>query len=635
MLSIKEARELYKELRNANEVYRRGELTSLTDDEYDQKLQQLKKYVEKNPSDYWMLDSLEQTTTINYEGFEAYHTGMDDTFSLEETKEKIHEFNKGFVLASPKYDGATVLAYYKNGEFVKAFTGGRGGKPVDVTETFRLNVGGDWMFLQPIKQFEYACVKGEVCMSYDDAEKYGYAAPRNAAAGVIQATTNPKQGVKLRFKAFNMEVKDMHFNTRLDVYEFIDKLPDYVEQKIVNEDELEEYYNKLNKEKIDKDVIPLDGIVVASNTDTSYDGLFAWKFQYESYTSKVLDIKAQVGRTGKITPVLKIEPVRVETGATVSSITANNYWFLKNIGKGSKVTFTLGGGVIPKVLSYGISSDPMGAPTECPSCFGRVITFNTEHFCENAYDYNFHLCKEALANRIVYFCKILGIEGVAYTVARKIVDEIGVDSIKGFVLNSQMFKIVLGVNGEKIHESILSKIGKIDEVKLLTAVSIKRLGTETLDRLSEVVDMKEMLFDDYGREETLSIMVEKVEGFGRATADYIIDFTNNGRMLDELRALFNYFKPVKKQVLEKVEDSPIEGMSIVQTGNFEHDGRTYTREEFKELVKRYGGKFKTTISRKTDYLVVGKAAGKSKISKAKEYNVQTISNDEFADLLGL
>ena len=269
--------------------------------------------------------------------------------------------------------------------------------------------------------------------------------------------------------------------------------------------------------------------------------------------------------------------------------------------------------------------------THCPSCNAPVEEYLSEVYCPKARNYD-PSCREAFARRIEYFCQTLQIKGVAELTAREIIDKVEVESISDFVsLSKETFNEILGKFGDNIYHEIHDKIGKVTLIKFIVALGVARLGNHAAEKLFEhEFDFKDILLDDYGVFDYDEL--SRVDDIGDIIVNNIRNFFTNDACRNDARSLYDFFKPVKNEI-KLVDDSTIEGYGIVLTGGYIEDEQVFTRDEFKTLLKQYKAIWKSSVSKKTDIVVIGQNPGKSKISKARELGIKTMSNDKFRKLL--
>ena len=273
-------------------------------------------------------------------------------------------------------------------------------------------------------------------------------------------------------------------------------------------------------------------------------------------------------------------------------------------------------------------------PNSCLSCNGPLGTYKTEVYCINARQYNF-ICKDAFARYIVNFCEVLMIKGVSDITARKLIDELNLQDLYDFVVKRDQFESILGVNGSKISQEIEEKIGDITELQFIESLGIRRIGSSIVKEIfQDKIDFIELVEDISSGYFSMENDLLSIDGVGKILVDNLIEFFSKEELKTMSLNLYDHLQPVKKRI-EFVDNSAIEGKKIVVTGTFILNDKVYTRKEVEQLVERYRGKVTSSVSGKTDMVVVCENPGRSKINRAKELGKQIIQMDEFLELIKL
>ncbi len=338
--------ELFIKLSNANDLYRAGKDTGITDLDYDQLVIKLKLMEESlHPSERlgYLLENPFKTE-IN-SGWSIKHQGISQVaMNQQEMEDIVKDLHAKEFVCMPKYDGLTILAYYTKGKFVKAFTGGRKGVSIDVSRMFIVTCGNEYL---TIDTQDEVCLVGEVLLTLENAKKYGYRSARSAASGIIQTLDESNNDKKLQFSVFNMierKATQTHKN-------FATKLK-YISTLVKNcttfsvlssAQEISNYFANFSHTNTD---VQLDGIVVRDNQS---ENIFKYKFVEHEHIVKILDIIHQVGRS-RITPVLTTEDFTGSDGSINNSVTAHNYVIWKELEIGDSIAVIKSGAVISKIL---------------------------------------------------------------------------------------------------------------------------------------------------------------------------------------------------------------------------------------------------------------------------------------------
>lgn len=607
---------------------------TISDQEYDKRYKEFVEEIKQLKSEEFnkYIQKIEGFFRTNFKGLEVTHTGMDDAFNQEEIAKFYKELDSEKVFATYKYDGTTAILYYENGILVKAETAGRSGKPVNIFNTL---IASGLEHLTRIQHEGSFVIKGEIVMEHEECSRLGYRSARSAAAGVIQAIKNPNMEAELKFKPFMIIQKGL--KTREAVFKLINSIPEldgikYFEIKSLND--ILELYNTKHALPY-----PIDGLVISRDMILNSSDNFAAKFTEEVFRVRLFEIEHQIGRTGQITPVAIHDPFIGNDGSENTNASLHNYVLWKPLARGDILSIIKSGAVIPKIISVEKTTleDELNPPETCPSCGGPVEQYKSTHYCKNAWNYKF--CKEAFARKIEYFCKTLQISGVGENYA---FDLAGIAQVNRDIFIARLFVMLqeYGLtdkekNWAKIYKSFKDIKGKVTLAQVIASMSIKNVGLKTIELILEKVpDFLETYIyyvDDYGVIDFSDLT--EIDGIGESIAQSLQEFFVISKNKEELKYMIHVLEPTTVKI-EKVENSPIEGFSVVQTGNYIENGEPFTREQFKHLLLSYGASLKSSVSGKTNLLVVGEGAGKAKIRAAKEKGVKIVDNEQFRKLIG-
>ena len=539
-----------------------------------------------------------------------------------------------------KFDGLTITILYENGIFKKAMTRGNGiigevvTNQVKTIKSIPLSI--------PFKQT--VIVQGEAIMLKSELEKYNKNNPeplknvRNAAAGAIR-NLNPQvtkeRNLDMYFYAVPY-IEDDSIYSQQEVFEFLkqNKFKVHSYNKIVdNFDEITKLINKVDKEKEKIDIL-IDGIVLKINDFNTCKELghtsrfpkfaIAYKFAPQELTSKVLDVKFQVGRTGKITPLAIIEPIFL-SGATIQRATLNNYSDIKRkkIKINSYVYVRRSNEVIPEIM--GIASDTAESkeiemPSVCPSCGQPLKQEDIETFCTNYWG-----CPAQIKKRIVHYCSkdAMNIEGVSEKTIDAFYNEFSIrypyqlyDLTKNDLLQLEKFK---DKKTNNVYENIQNSKNPTLE-KFIYALGIRNIGKKTAKDLAKYFKT----FENF-KNATFEQLVE-VEDIAEITAQSIVDFFADKKNLENLDELKK--RDVVIQESKNNGTGIFEGKTFVLTGTLDN----YTREQATFEIESRGGKVTSSVSKNTDYLLAGESVG-SKYDKAMSLGVKIIDENEFVNMI--
>ena len=560
----------------------------------------------------------------------------------------------------PKFDGAGIALVYEDNLFVRGATRGDGAVGEDITPNLKviktIPLSADFK-QYGIKTIE---IRGEVLIRKDLFKKINqerleegltpFANPRNAAAGSLRLQ-NPKEVAKRGLEAFVYQItyavdengnnllgtklKKHHESIKM-LYELGFKSP-YKEIKVCkNIDEVIDYCNEW-QEKRDSYPYEIDGMVIKVNDISLYDILgatshhprwaIAFKFKARQATTRLLDVVFQVGRTGAVTPVGKLEPVEIG-GVTVSSVSLINEDFIKekDIRIGDLLLIERAGDVIPyvvKVIKEARTGNekPIVFPKYCPSCGSPLVKPPGEAVwrCVNAN------CPAQVKERIAHFASkdAMDIRGLGPRIVERFYDLGLLRTIPDiYRLDFEKIKQLEGF-GEKSAENLRKSIEESKHRpihRLIYGLGIRYVGQVTARTLAENIKCVEDL-KDWTIEQ-----LESLEDIGYVVAKSIYDFFHNEqniKMIHELKEL-----GVQTCKEEKEEEGKLKGMTFVFTGTLS----CCSREKAKEMVEALGGKVSNSVSHKTTYLVVGEAPG-SKLAKAKKLGIKIIDEKQFLELV--
>lgn len=576
---------------------------------------------------------------------ESRMLSLNDAFSFEDVEawearaKKILGQNDFEYFSELKFDGLAISLRYDKGELRIAATRGDGFVGEDVSS----NIKTIQSIPLSLKTRESLEVRGEVVMSKQvwqelnrEQEKKGlplYANTRNAAAGSIRQL-DPKitASRKLQFYAYDILGKD--FETHEAVHEELKRLgfrsTEY-QKRCEDLEEVQEFYEEVGEER---ENLPfnIDGVVVSINDTTLMKrlgvvgkaprGMVAFKFPPEQATTVVENIGVNVGRTGKLTPVAHLRPVFV-SGTTVSRATLHNQDEVDRLDVriGDTVVIERAGDVIPDVvevlpkLRTG-KEKKFQMPKNCPVCKTNVERRGVDYFCVN------DECPTKNIRAMEHFVSAFDI----YTVGPKILkrfkdEELISDVVDLFYLKKEDIQS-LERFGEKSAENIVNSIQSKKNItlpKFIYALGIPHVGEENALMLSKRFSQIEKLMNAEFEE------ISSIPGIGEVIARSVVDWFSKKGNKDLVNALL---KAGIKVESVKIKTTALTGKSIVVTGTLE----TLSREEVKEKIREAGGNWSSSVSKNTDFVVVGENPG-SKADKANQLGVKILEEKDLIALL--
>ncbi len=657
--------ELKKILEYHIERYYNQDSPEISDYEYDMLMQELKT-LEKEHPDLVTPDSPTQKvggTAKRQAGVLVRHNvpmlSLQDVFSKEDVYHFVEEMQEQLTdpefVVEYKIDGLSMSLRYENGVLVMAETRGDGiNFGEDVTANAKV-IGDVKTKLKSAP--EYLEVRGEVYMKNEAFERVNerqellgkktFANPRNCAAGTLRqldsAITKERE---LSLFIFNIQqVRGMEFATHTEGYEFLKKqgitvIDDYKVCKTA--DEVWEAICAIgeNRGKLAYDI---DGAVVKINRYADREQLgatskvprwaVAYKYPPEEKEAKLLDIELSVGRTGRITPTAVFEPVRL-CGTSVSRATLHNQDFIDDldVGIGDTIVVYKSGEIIPKVKQVNKEKREAGwarfvIPDVCPVCGAKTErekdTADIKCTSPN--------CPAQLERHIINFVgrDAMDIKGFGTVYIEELVRGGYIKDIADvYSLKEHRDELIeKGIIGkEKNTDKLLDTIEKSkenDAYKLLTGFGIPNVGKAAAKAIMKHFKDIEILSHASMDE------LQDVNDIGEVSAECIRRFflsEDNRQMISRLKEAGVNMRAEEAEVLESV----ISGKTVVVTGTLPSLGR----KEAQELIEKYGGKASGSVSKKTDYVLAGEAAG-SKLTKAQELGIPVLNEEEFKTLLGI
>ena len=621
---------------------------SVPDREYDKLYDELKR-LEEETGEVRFDSPTRRVGGEPMKGFER-HTHIARLYSLDKSVsyDELDAFftRVGKAVKNPEYtveykfDGLTMCLTYENGRFVRATTRGNGVVGEDITAQC-LTIKS---FPLTIDYKGVAEIQGEAVIRLSVLEKYNQTAKeqlknaRNAVAGAIR-NLDPKitaeRKCEILFYNVNflsdgfLETQEEHFGflkkNGFKVYPFL-RVCKSVEEVRSAIEEIE-----LERKNID---VLTDGAVIKLNDCTAREALgytdkfprfaIAYKFEAEERETVVNEIKWQVGRTGKLTPLALVEPVDLG-GATVRKATLNNFGDLtkKDVKVGSRVLIRRSNEVIPEILgavAHAEGSVPVSKPEKCPFCDSKVVENGANLFCPNRF------CRPRIIGKVEHFAQkdAMDIEGLSEMTAGQMYDNLDLRNCSRlYALNSEDLEKLDGFKDKKI-KNLLTAIEKSKSVSLdrfIFALGIDGVGKVAAKDLAKYFKSLENLAKA-DREELLSL-----ENIGEVTAEAIVNWFKDEDNAKEVKNLLN--SGITPKVKENKSVSGVfSGEFVVLTGTLS----TLKRSEAQKLIEERGGECQSSVTAKTTLVIAGESAG-SKLDKAKKLNVKIIGEEEFKSML--
>lgn len=655
---------LRAELHRHNYNYYVMNAPEITDKEFDDLMRELQD-LEKEHPEYADENSptMRVGSDLNKNFTQVAHKypmlSLGNTYSESEVTDFYERVKKALnedfeICCELKYDGTSISLTYEDGKLVRAVTRGDGEKGDDVTDnvktirTIPLVLHGDYP-----STFE---IRGEILMPWESFEALNrereareeplFANPRNAASGTLKSQNSSVVAArKLDAYLYYLLGEDLPADGH---YECLQKAAQWgfkISEHMKKARTLQEVFDYINYWDTERKNLPVatDGIVLKVNSLRQQKNLgytaksprwaIAYKFQAERALTRLNKVSYQVGRTGAITPVANLDPVQL-SGTVVKRASLHNADIIEGLDLhiGDMVYVEKGGEIIPKIT--GVDTDARGILlgekvkfiTRCPECGTPLVRFEGEaaHYCPNE-----TACPPQIKGKIEHFISRramnidgLGPETVDMFYRLKLIKDaadlyhLTVDDIKD-----------LDRMGQKSAENIVNGIAASRSVpfeRVLFALGIRFVGETVAKKIAR--SFKSIDEVEQASLETLM----SIDEIGEKIAQSIVSYFGNPLN----RNLVERLKEAGLQFSRSEEDlsgytDKLAGQSIVISGVFEH----HSRDEYKEMIERNGGKNVGSISSKTSFILAGANMGPAKLEKAQKLGIRIMSENEFLDLL--
>jgi len=646
----------------------------ISDFEYDMLMLELKN-LEKEHPDLITSDSLTQHVggTVK-EGFEKVEHEVplqslqdifdfDELYAFDERVRKALELseedeqmdligssknsNLKYVVET-KIDGLSVSLEYKNGIFVRGATRGNGLVGEDITENLKTikNIPNK------LKEKIDITVRGEVFIGKKEFEQMNeereaneeslFANARNAAAGSLRQLDSKIAAQRpLDIYIFNVQKSDtIKFKSHIESLKYLEKLGFNVNPVKVECNTIQEVINEIKKigDKredlsfgIDGAVIKVDDLNFREILGTTFKTpkwAIAYKYPPEQKETTLKDIVFQVGRTGAITPMAILEPVKV-AGSTISKTTLHNEDFIieKDLKIGDKVLIQKAGDVIPEVVKVvkekrtGNEKD-FKMPTKCPVCGADAVREDGE----SAVRCIGIECPAKQYRNIIHFAsrEAMNIKGLGDNIIEEFLN-------RGLIENiSDIYKLELEdiaslkKDGKKFASNLIESINESKNnefYRVINGFGIRHIGVKAAKQLAKTYKNIDNL-----QNATYESLV-MIDDMGEIMAQSVYEFFSQEQTKDLIQKLKEYGINMKTDETEKV-DNRFDGMIFVLTGGLDN----YSRKEAEEIIENFGGKTSSSVSKKTTYVLAGEDSG-SKLTKAQSLGVTIINEQEFIEMI--
>ena len=656
--------QLRKELHEHNYKYYVLNQPEISDREFDFMMKELQE-LEARHEDMFDPNSPTQRvgSDLNQEFTQVTHKypmlSLANTYSQEEVADFYNSVKKGLngedfeICCELKYDGLSISLTYEDGKLVRGVTRGDGVHGDDVTanvKTIRsiplVMKDGDWP-----KEFE---IRGEILMPWnvferlnqerEAAEEPLFANPRNAASGTLKSQNSALVASRnLDAYLYYLLGEELPGDGH---YENLEKARGWgfkVSEGMRKVKTLQEIYDFIDYWDVERKNLPVatDGIVLKVNSLRQQRALgytaknprwaIAYKFKAERACTRLNEVTFQVGRTGAVTPVANMEPVQL-AGTTVRRATLNNEDFIRSLDLhiGDYVYVEKGGEIIPKIVGVDIEQRPIIAQpvtfiTHCPECGAKLVRYEGEaaYYCPNDAG-----CPPQIKGRIEHF------------ISRKAmnIDSIGPETVDDFYRHKLVRNVadlydieVQQINGDgsrqKSAEKVVNGIEASKQVpfeRVVFALGIRFVGETTARLLARHFKTIDAL-----AEASLQDLLE-VDGVGEVIAKSVMTYFRNPVTMQIVERLRGYGlqMALSEEQMSSATDK-LAGKSIVISGVFAH----HSRDEYKQIIERNGGKNVGSISGKTSFILAGENMGPAKLQKAEKLGIQIVDEDTFLKMI--
>lgn len=665
-----EIERLSKAIEYHNKLYYEKNTPAISDAEYDGLFQSLLRLEEKFPQLKTSDSPSQVITQISSKFSKITHSkpmlSLANAFSKEDVMEFIERIQRFLSInyfpelcCETKIDGLSFSARFENGKLIHAATRGDGYVGEDITANIKKVIS----FPSHISETHILEIRGEIYMTHEDfyqlnlrEQEHGkevFANPRNAAAGSLrQLDSNITAKRNLRYFVYAIGETNLKLKTQKELLDYFISLglsvnPQHKLCKSI--DEVMSFYQEIEESR-SKLAFDIDGMVYKINDLDLQDRLgfvgknprwaIAHKFPAEQAITRLLDITVQVGRTGALTPVAELEPINIG-GVLVSRASLHNQDELdrKDIRIGDTVIVQRAGDVIPQVVAVKLELRPENThkfylPEHCPSCGSKVIRENEEAVIR---------CPSGLA------CPAQSLEHLCHFVSKEAfdIDGLGEKQLEFFVQQNyikspaDIFNLKIHQEslkkfdgwGEKSVNNLLAAIEKsktIELARFIYSLGIRSVGNVTAKLLAQNYhnfdNWYQMMVAIANNNLDAEEFINNIDGIGNKTIFMIGEFfsdAGNCKIVDQLKEIINIQDYVSTQ-----RQTPLSGKTIIFTGGLEH----MSRAEAKAKAEAMGMKVLSSISKNTDYVIVGSDAG-SKLTKAQELGLRILSEDEWLELV--
>lgn len=662
MTAKEKIEELRIELHQHNYKYYTLNAPEISDKEFDDKMRELQE-LEKQYPEYKEVNSpsMRVGSDINKNFTQVAHKypmlSLTNTYSVAEVTEFYERTRKALnedfeICCEMKYDGTSISLTYEDGKLIRAVTRGDGENGDDVTDNVK-TIRTIPLILQGNNYPPLFEIRGEILMPWDVFEELNrereareealFANPRNAASGTLKLQ-NSSIVASRKLDAYFYSLLgdnlpcDGHYENLQEAAKWGFKISDLTRKYQT----IQSVFDFINYWDVERKNLPVatDGIVLKINNLNQQKNLgftaksprwaIAYKFQAERAVTRLNKVTYQVGRTGAVTPVANLDPVQL-SGTIVRRASLHNADIIEGLDLhiGDMVYVEKGGEIIPKITGVDVAArfmigEKVTFITHCPECGSKLVRYEGEsaHYCPNE-----TACPPQIKGKIEHFIsrKAMNIDGLGPETVDMLyrqglihdtadLYELSIDKLKG-----------LDRMGDKSAENIVNGIAQSKEVpfeRIIFALGIRFVGETVAKKIAKA-------FQDIEELENAAIETLKdIDEVGDKIAQSILEYFKN----DTNRKLVDRLKSAGLQLYRSEQDmtgytNKLAGESIVISGVFSH----HSRDEYKEIIEKNGGKSVGSISAKTSFILAGENMGPAKLEKANKLGVKIVSEEAFLE----
>ncbi len=664
MTEIERIDQLRKELHAHNYNYYILNAPVISDQEFDRLMRELQDLEAKHPEHYdENSPSVRVGSDISKEFRQVEHRypmlSLGNTYSEAEVADFYERVRKSLnedfeICCELKFDGTSISLIYEEGKLVQAVTRGDGVRGDDVTDNVK-TIHSIPLVLQGSGYPDSFEIRGEILMPWKVFEELNrerelreeplFANPRNAASGTLKlqnsaAVASRKLDAFLYYMPGDNLPHDGHYENLQEAAKWGFKISKHMRKART----LQEIFDFINYWDTERKNLPVatDGIVLKVNSRRQQRNLgytaksprwaIAYKFQAERALTRLEKVTYQVGRTGAVTPVANLAPVQL-SGTVVRRASLHNADIIASLDlhMGDMVYVEKGGEIIPKITGVDLASRPAGSEkvtfiTHCPECGSKLVRYEDEaaHYCTNE-----STCPPQIKGRIEHFIsrRAMNIEGLGPETVDQFYQEGMIrDAADLYTLRASDI-CRLERMGEKSAENIVNGIEKSKQVpyeRVLFALGIRFVGETVAKKVARAFPSIDKL-----ESATLDDLVH-VDEIGEKIAQSILRYFHDERN----RTFVTRLREAGLQMETSEEDQSgrtdrLQGKSIVISGVFAR----HSRDDYKALIERHGGKNVGSISKKTSFILAGENMGPSKLEKAEKLNIPIINEDDFLAMI--